>query len=509
MAEKRNNPSPNGPITFENRIGELEREASQTREKIKDLKSAQEKIRNMQIYSKTEEGQDEILRWDEVYEYIKIKKDEELLDALRTRRMTPEEFLKLYYPHLFWIEVEEENTLNNNEWEWSETKKSQKRKKVKIERPSKTLSDLNVEYNKIDWVILPTKRGRRPKWMWGISTASNNETINEYDNKIMLLFSKVLTPANWFTSEDFGIKIWEEPKNMIRRTTYIVVEIPKNNKTIILNNGYWEASFLCDEMFSEELLTSLTKTELINKYWEKIKRLEFEDEQTWIDQILNWLKIDWKGKAERENNWNLTSNSPNVRWGDVLGKDKESREIKEKEATPKQLFYSLESYIEWKEEEKLAMIDKENIRKIIRELKDKENYKFFCGMWKQIFLQKPFLKFPDTFEEFLDKIAPVELDEEKLIAILQSNYRRKWDTSESAWILIFDARAFKTYNRDDYPELGELYSKRWALNKHLHKRHWLSDEQRQELDELIEKICKIEKEIIIREYPHLRDVYFK
>jgi hypothetical protein len=40
----------------------LEREASQTREKIKDLKSAQEKIRNMQIYSKTEEGQDEILR---------------------------------------------------------------------------------------------------------------------------------------------------------------------------------------------------------------------------------------------------------------------------------------------------------------------------------------------------------------------------------------------------------------------------------------------------------------
>jgi hypothetical protein len=62
MAEKRNNPSPNGPITFENRIRELEREASQTRGKIKDLKSAQEKIRNMQIYSKTEEGQDEILR---------------------------------------------------------------------------------------------------------------------------------------------------------------------------------------------------------------------------------------------------------------------------------------------------------------------------------------------------------------------------------------------------------------------------------------------------------------
>jgi hypothetical protein len=44
------------------------------------------------------------------------------------------------------------------------------------------------------------------------------------------------------------------------------------------------------------------------------------------------------------------------------------------------LFISLESYIEWKEEEKLAMIDKEIIRKIIRELKDKGNYEFFCGM---------------------------------------------------------------------------------------------------------------------------------
>ena len=502
MAEKRNNPSPNGPITFENRIRELEREASQTRGKIKDLKSAQEKIRNMQIYSKTEEGQDEILRWDEVYEFLKLKKDEELLEALRTRKMTVEQYFKLYY--LFSQDVDEENTWNANEWEWSETKKSPKRKKVKIERPSKTLSDLNVEYDKIDWVILPTKRGRRPKWMWGISTASNNETINEYDNKIMLLFSKVLTPANWFTSEDFGIKIWEEPKNMIRRTTYIVVEIPKNNKTIILNNGYWEASFLCDEMFSEEVLTSLTKTELINKYWEKIKRLEFEDEQTWIDQILNWLKIDWKGKAERENSWNITRNSQNVKWGDDLGSDKESREIKEKEATPAELFISLESYIEWKEEEKLAMIDKENIRKIIRELNDKGNYEFFCGMWKRIFLKKPTVKFPVSFEEFLDKIAPIELDEEKLIAILQSNYPKKWE-SFSWKVKVFDGKYFK--HREwcsRYSELWELYS---IHNDYLNNYRTLNDEQKKKLIELRKAIYQLEGRIINTFYGHLQMAY--
>jgi hypothetical protein len=40
-------------------------------------------------------------------------------------------------------------------------------------------------------------------------------------------------------------------------------------------------------------------------------------------------------------------------------------------------------------------------------------------------LKKPTVKFPVSFEEFLDKIAPIELDEEKLIAILQSNYPKK------------------------------------------------------------------------------------
>ena len=502
MAEKRNNPSLNGPITFENRIRELEREVSQTRGKIKDLKSAQEKIRNMQIYSKTEEGQDEILRWDEVYEFLKFKKDEELLEALRTRKMTVEQYFKLYY--LFSQDVEEENTWNTNEWEAGQVAGSHNRKKVKSERPSKTLSDLNMEYEELDGVILPTKSGRRPKWMWGIGKSNNSETISEYKNKIKLLFSKVLTPANWFTSKDFCIKVWEEPKNMIRRTTYIVVEIPKKNKTIILNNGYWEASFLCDEMFSEEVLTSLTKTELINKYWEKIKRLEFEDEQTWIDQILNWLKIDWKDKAQKENSWNITRNSQNVKWGDDLGSDKESREIKEKEATPAELFISLESYIEWKEEEKLAMIDKENIRKIIRELNDKENYEFFCGMWKRIFLKKPTVKFPASFEEFLDKIAPIELDEEKLIAILQSNYPKKWE-SFSWKVKVFDGKYFK--HREwcpRYPELWELYSihKDYLINYRS-----LNDEQKKKLNELRIAIYQLEGRIINTFYGHLKEAY--
>jgi hypothetical protein len=49
-------------------------------------------------------------------------------------------------------------------------------------------------------------------------------------------------------------------------------------------------------MFEKSLLTSVSKEELVKQYGENIKKLEFRDEETWIDEVLGRL-----GKNEKTN----------------------------------------------------------------------------------------------------------------------------------------------------------------------------------------------------------------
>jgi hypothetical protein len=104
----------------------------------------------------------------------------------------------------------------------------------------------------------------------------------------------------------------------------------------------------------------------------------------------------------------------------------------------------------------------------------------------------------------LDKIAPIELDEEKLIAILQSNYPKKWE-SFSWKVKVFDGKYFK--HREwcpRYPELWELYS---IHKDYLNNYRSLNDEQKKKLNELRIAIYQLEGRIINTFYGHLKEAY--
>ena len=150
----------------------------------------------------------------------------------------------------------------------------------------------------------------------------------------------------------------------------------------------------------------------------------------------------------------------------------------------------------------MAKANRGDIEAAFELLKNEEGYKEFCEWAKgEEVLDKPEIKFPHSFKDFLDEIAPIELDEERLIAILQSNYKRKkWDWG----VLVFGVKCFKNYR--EYPELEGKYQKRNDYIKHYSE---LNESQKEEFENLKMEIHKIEGKIIDTYYPHLREVYFK
>jgi len=283
--------------------------------KLSFYKEKREETNKIPLYKDTEEWIAEIF-WSDILQYARETNNIELINKLKTRSLTPRKYSRLLkedyakykhekmekmYTELFTLEkskpLENGNSSeqkNPSEGCNQEDDEQSPRKRRKIENPKDTLSKLDIGYQTVDWVILPTK--------WNIQTIRRSKAVlqnyteldQEYEDKINILFSKVLTPENWFDSGDYNVITWMEPKHMVRRTTYVIVEIPQKNKMIILNNGYWEASFLCDEMFEKSLLTSVSKEELVKQYGENIKKLEFRDEETWIDEVLGRL-----GKNEK------------------------------------------------------------------------------------------------------------------------------------------------------------------------------------------------------------------
>ena len=151
------------------------------------------------------------------------------------------------------------------------------------------LNELNIVYDEVDWVILPPEwESRIITWNWKCVEKK------EWFDRFSLLLEKVLNADNWFYTWDYRVVIWKNRKNMMRETSYIVIEIPKINKTIFVNNEYWEATFIYDWIPFDSEIQEKWKL----SYKSEFNKIIFKEPVQWIEQVKEWL---FKTKEWEEN----------------------------------------------------------------------------------------------------------------------------------------------------------------------------------------------------------------
>jgi len=559
---------------IESKIKEIPEDADKTikeiDEKIAECEARRARVMWLEPYRETEEWIFKILWEDKIYQYAVGVNDVELIEKLKTRRLTEAEYqeaLEKYpaYMESFYSELFPENKkteLDNqendgSEWgdlswkgsEWegvnngiNEESASQsdsndetpKKRKVTIERSRNSLNRLNVDYDIIDKVILPTKwKGPRINRSGSIAKRSK-DVETEYENKIGILFDKVLTQEHWFKPEDYKVIAWQEPKRMVRQTTYVVVSIPSQEKMIILNNGYWEAAFLCDILFDLKTLTTLSKDELLKdkEFWNHIRKLKFENEEDWVNKILQWLGKDLSAQSQEKPEL-ITEQKDGIIKIDIEGKnksdEKEGKEtIEKRKAQPSELFFSFEKYLKFfLGIDDLKGVSETQIQSVIDLLKKPNEYEGFCNVCKKEYLNDTECVFPGSLSDFINEICPVDITERQFIMILQSNHMEKEEfermfnaTVNKGSITRWESFGFKPFWSKDFFNSRNIDSKLKdeIMGLYVRKKdmkNWLRYNNidpgwkvgRANFKHVNTDILNLEMRIIDTTYPHLKKFY--
>lgn len=145
---------------------------------------------------------------------------------------------------------------------------------------SEKLSSLKITYDCINWVIFPPEWNTRIQpWSWKWLNTK------EWYDRISLLFNEILNIGNNIYLWDFRVVIGKDNGNLLRKTSYIVIEIPKLNKTIFVNNNYWESTYIYDWIPPD--------SELLTKWKKSLKddcsRIPFHNTEQWKNQVSNIL----------------------------------------------------------------------------------------------------------------------------------------------------------------------------------------------------------------------------
>lgn len=219
---------------------------------IEHYKSKCEEIKNLPIYSKTNEWIYELFRWDPVYDYAIQNGRHDVIEKMRARSLSLEEYEKLYlefnYPNLFQlISTDSLQGESNNQ----ENQKSNE----------EILDSLWINYEKLGWEILPSVPNRKIiKWSW--VWFNNQRNVG----KLKKIFNEILIEEKWISKEDFVVKAWIIVGNKIRNLSYIAIIIPKLNKTILINDCSHEATFVYDGILWDNDLLNIWKTTMDERY---------------------------------------------------------------------------------------------------------------------------------------------------------------------------------------------------------------------------------------------------
>lgn len=226
-----------------------------------------------------------------------------LIEVLKTKKYVKDDYKKsnIYQWHIKWWE---EKYINNERLEhiisnkvlWKKISINSLldewiKKLEKLFNTQKsfeeTLKSWKLQSIQLDKVILPSDDLSAPiiwtgKWF-------KEKELNQ--NKLWLFIS--ILRNLWIYDDDLIIYSGKIENNMMRENTYYAIFIPRINKTVFLNTGYWEATFICEWEVSIDKMTSLWKEKLQSELW-AIRIKFFENNiEWWENELKNTLLWKW------------------------------------------------------------------------------------------------------------------------------------------------------------------------------------------------------------------------
>ncbi len=160
--------------------------------------------------------------------------------------------------------------------------------------PEEKLKELGIKYIKTDKMILPPDPEYRR-----IQTGSGKwwkEPWPDYDRIGRLVW--LLKGIGVYTT-DYTVIVWTNTENAMRRESYVMFQIPKLNKTILVNNCYGEATFIYDGILEYDDVVAYSKKDLSSQLTKII--FSHSKKESWDVQILGELtRIEQEVKEKRE-----------------------------------------------------------------------------------------------------------------------------------------------------------------------------------------------------------------
>ena len=160
--------------------------------------------------------------------------------------------------------------------------------------PEEKLKELGIKYIKTDKMILPPDPEYRR-----IQTGSGKwrkEQWPDYDRIGRLVW--LLKGIGVYTT-DYTVIVWTNTENAMRRESYVMFQIPKLNKTILVNNCYGEATFIYDGILEYDDVVAYSKKDLSSQLTKII--FSHSKKEAWDVQILGELtRIKEEVKEKRE-----------------------------------------------------------------------------------------------------------------------------------------------------------------------------------------------------------------
>ncbi|MBB1557024.1 MAG: hypothetical protein HG439_000805 [candidate division SR1 bacterium] len=160
--------------------------------------------------------------------------------------------------------------------------------------PEEKLKELGIKYIKTDKMILPPDPEYRR-----IQTGSGKgwkEPGPDYDRIGRLV--GLLKGIGVYTT-DYTVIVGTNTENAMRRESYVMFQIPKLNKTILVNNCYGEATFIYDGILEYDDVVAYSKKDLSSQLTKII--FSHSKKESWDFQILGELtRIKQEVKEKRE-----------------------------------------------------------------------------------------------------------------------------------------------------------------------------------------------------------------